>query len=201
MQVDRVAEHSPTRRRSDVSVGDPDGSPRREGDRRPDVDFSRLCESHVCCARSFPVDFKLQRVSVAVRNVRAAGGNAVAPVREVDLFHFAELDVDAALSDLPAAHAGEVRLTAQLQREATIHQVVPRVPLGNTGSVHRGNEIANAFRSAHADFEGSATGHVGHGEVWQLVGGSAEARDQFPFGERAIAVLIHFLKRFRHQEL
>ena len=43
----------------------------------------------------------------------------------VDASLLAELHVDPALADARAAHAGEIRLAADLQREAAVHEVVP----------------------------------------------------------------------------
>ena len=92
------------------------------------------------------VDRELQGVGVAVGDVRAALGQALAPVGEVDLVDLAELHVDAALADAAAADAREVGLAADLEREAAVHDVIPAVPLRHAGGVHGADEVAQALR-------------------------------------------------------
>src|SRR5581483_4722381 len=87
---------------------------------------------------------EIQGMRVSVGDVRLPFANALAPLGEIDLVHFAELHVDAPLADPAAADAGEIGLAAGLQREAAIHDVIPAVPLRHASGVHGADEIADA---------------------------------------------------------
>ena len=57
-----------------------------------------------------------------------------------------EFHIHAANANALAGHAREVRLTAGDDRDAAVQDVIPDVPLGLAGRVHRGDEIHRALR-------------------------------------------------------
>src|SRR4051794_24487047 len=104
---------------------------------------------------------------------------ALAPFCEVDLLDAtSELHIDATLSHTRATHAGEVRLAANLEREAAVHEMIPTVPLKKPRRVHRADEIAHAERRADEDL---VSARVGNGDVGQLVHDAIMAVEQFGF--------------------
>src|SRR5262249_36105685 len=94
---------------------------------RTHLDRARLLEIQLTAA-GLLTNSEVERVGVAVGNVRLPLANSLAPLREINLVHLAELHVDTPLADPAAANAREVGLTARLEREAAIHDVVPAVP-------------------------------------------------------------------------
>src|SRR5438876_10895457 len=106
-------------------------------------------------------------MSVAVRNIGAPLRHALAPGREIDLLNLAELDIDAPLADSAAADAGEIGLAAGLEWEATVHEVIPAVPLRHTRGVHGADEIAQPLRRRDADFLSADAVHLRDGHVRQ----------------------------------
>ena len=94
----------------------------------------------------WPLTVNCKRVAVAVADVRAALGQALAPLGVIDLVDLAELHVDAALANAAAGDAREIGLAAGLEREAAVHDVVPAVPFRHARSVHCTDEVADLHR-------------------------------------------------------
>src|SRR6185436_1889629 len=98
--------------------------------------------SHIAEARLGPIHFKRKSVGKTVAHVGASTRQAVAPGGKVNPLLFSELHIDAALADSLAAHARKIGLTADLEREAAVQDMIPHIPFGNPWRVHRADEIA-----------------------------------------------------------
>src|SRR5205814_3620788 len=116
----------------------------REGDLGPDCHGFGLRQRHLA-AGGLASHHEIQCMGIAVRDVGSPASQPLAPGAIIDMVDLTELDVDPPLADTGAAHAGEVGLAADLKREATIHDVIPAVPLSQAGGVHGANEITKAL--------------------------------------------------------
>ena len=110
------------------------------------------------------VDTEVEGVCKTIGDVRPSLGQSPTPFCEIDLFDFfcciggrigffgREFDVDSPLANSTAAHAREIGFAADFEREATIQQVIPRVPFLDASSVHGADEVADPFGRRHTDF-------------------------------------------------
>src|SRR6185503_4691103 len=136
VQRDGVANKSFAIRRNNPAVSNRSGDLWRKGDFGANSHLPGRSQMQVAIPRREIVHGKSESVSESIRDVGTALCQAVAPRAEVDSFHWTELHVHPALSDALAAHAGKIGFAADLERKATVEQVIPHVPLGNTRCVH-----------------------------------------------------------------
>src|SRR5262245_14650197 len=98
---------------------------------------------------------------VAIGDAGTALGYSSAPGPEIDLVHLAEVNVDPSLPDPAAADAWEISLAAGLERETTIHDVIPAIPLRHARGIHGADKIAQPLRNRDAYFLGADAVHLG----------------------------------------
>src|SRR5262245_42590476 len=130
MKGNRIAVPTLAVGREGESVSDERGRFRRKGDLGFDRDFPRRSEAHIAKARRRAIHLEDGRMGKAIAHIRASAREAIAPRSEVEALLLAELHIDASLPDTFAAHAREIRLAADLEREAAVQDVIPHVPLG-----------------------------------------------------------------------
>src|SRR4051794_32117056 len=104
-------------------------------------------------------------MSIAIGHVRSALGQAGTPGGEINVVGLAELHVDTALPDPAAADARKIGFTRDLEREATVHDVIPAVPLGQALRVHCADEITQALGRCYADLLSPDSIHFRDGVV------------------------------------
>src|SRR5262249_32256802 len=135
-----VAAPAPAFGRECESMRDEPGCFRGEGDLGFDGYATGRVEGYVTESGCGTVDLELEGVREPIAHVGAAPREAVAPVGEVEARLLSESHVDAALTDTFAAHAREIGLAADLEREAAVEDVVPHVPFGKARRVHGADE-------------------------------------------------------------
>src|SRR5438046_3248241 len=104
-------------------------------------------------------------MGITIRDVGSSHRQPLAPNGKVDAVDFSKLDVDSPLSNAGPAHAWKIRLAADLQREAAVHDVIPTIPFRHTGRVHGANEIAKSLRNRDEDFLSADAVQLGNGQV------------------------------------
>src|SRR5438132_1666276 len=108
---------------------------------------------------------------ITVRDIRASFRKSSAPFLETHFGNCAvsHFYVHPSLAHATAAHAGKIGFTADLERNAAVHQVIPSVPFAHTPGVHRADEVAHAISRANENLHRTRTIHRGQNHVWQFV--------------------------------
>src|SRR5690606_26194962 len=105
VQVHRITHPAPTFRGGELTLGNGSGRFGCERYLRRYGDRPWFLEVHVAVSRRSPCHREGNGVGVAVGNVCAARGDAVAPPGEIDAVHRAEMHVNPPLPDAATAHA------------------------------------------------------------------------------------------------
>src|SRR5882724_102961 len=121
--------------------------------------------------RLFAIDSEFESMGIAVRNIGAPLSERFTPIMKANFGHgsVCHLHIHSALSHAAAAHAGKVRLTADLEWKAAVHQVIPGIPFADAAGVHGTDEIANSFNGADKNLHRSRTLHGRQHKVRELV--------------------------------
>src|SRR5262249_52639659 len=98
------------------------------------------------------------------------------------------LNIDTALANARAAHAGEVGFAADFQGEAAVHDVIPAIPLRNARRVHRADEIAVPLRNRDENLLGANAVQLRNSQVWQTHQGPRVTGDQLSLAEETVPV-------------